>query len=58
MKNVYGKNSFRKVLSVENNNMHAENFSRFRKSITDRISTSLTERMPERIPGHDIMYFE
>lgn len=59
MHNVNGKNSFRKVLSIENQEMNCENFSKFRKSIAARLSTPLRDNNHlERVPGHDSLYFE
>ncbi len=59
MNNANGKNSFRKILSLENNELNSENFSRFRKGIIARLSTPLKENKGiERIPGHDILSFE
>lgn len=59
MNNVNSKNSFRKILSVETNELNAEKFSKFRKSITARLSAPLRDNnILERMPGCDRMSFE
>lgn len=59
MNNVNSKNCFRKILSVDNNEMNCESYSKFRKSISARLSAPIRDNSAlERVPGHDIMFFE
>lgn len=59
MNNVNSKNCFRKILSIENNDMNSESYSKFRKSISARLSAPVRENNAlERVPGHDMLSFE
>lgn len=59
MNNVNSKNSFRKILSVESNELNIENYSKFRKNLVARLSTPMKDNCAlERVPGHDMLSFE
>ena len=59
MNNIGNRNSFRKIVSVQNTETPAENLSKFRKSIDARLIAPIKE-LPkmDRIPGHDVLFFE
>ncbi len=59
MNNIGNRNSFRKIVSVQNTETPAENLSKFRKSIDARLTAPIKE-LPkmDRIPGHDVLFFE
>lgn len=58
MNSVNGKNVFRKSLSATDE-IKQENFSSFRKGLTERLSAPLRgNNTLERIPGHDMLLTE
>ncbi len=59
MNNIGNKKSFRKIVSAQNTETPAENLSKFRKSIDARLAAPIQE-LPkiDRVPGHDVLFFE
>ena len=55
--NCMNRNNLFKAASSSFDEREKNNTSPFRKNLSERLSVSLKEKTPERIPGHDVIFF-
>lgn len=55
--NCMNRNNLFKTASSSFDEREKNNTSQFRKNLPERLSAPLEEKTPERIPGHDVIFF-
>ena len=55
--NCMNRNSLFKTVSSSFDEREKNNTSPFRKNVSERLSAPSKEKAPERIPGHDILFY-
>lgn len=55
--NCMNRNNLFKTASSSFDEREKNNTSPFRKNLSERLYSPLKEKAPERIPGHDILFY-